>query len=58
MSPPISFSWHAVRELRKAGWTYTEIAQALNVHHTSVMYACDPYYRRWKRRTNRERNRA
>jgi len=52
---PISFSWHAARELRNAGWSYPEIGQALGVDHTSVMYACDPYYRNRKRRKNRER---
>ena len=55
---PITFSWHAARELRKAGWTYVEIADALGVSHHAVMYACDPYYRNRKRRTNRERART
>ncbi len=52
---PITFSWHAARALRAAGWTYEQIADALGVHHSSVMYACDPYYRKMKRRKNRER---
>ncbi len=52
---PVGFSWHAARELRRAGWSYPQIAAALGVHHSSVMYACDPYYRQRKRKTNRER---
>ena len=55
---PISTSWHAARELRRAGWSYPQIADALGVHHTTVMYACDPYYRQRKRKANRERFRT
>jgi hypothetical protein len=52
---PISFSWHAARALRAAGWSYPEIGQALGVSHHAVMYACDPYYRKRKRIQNRAR---
>lgn len=53
MGRPRTFDYAAAHALRRAGWTYPRIARALGVHHASVMYACDAYYRNRKLRTVR-----
>jgi DNA-directed RNA polymerase specialized sigma24 family protein len=40
----------AMQVLRARGWSYPEIGQAFSVHHTTVMYHLDPYFRARKLR--------
>ena len=47
--------WERARALRAEGWSYPRIGREFGVHHTTVMYWCDDYYRRRKNRLEQRR---
>ena len=50
-------TWHdEAKTLRAAGMTYEEIGWYLRKDHSSVMYACDPYFRSVKEKRRLQRS--